>query len=80
MDFFLGVQLHFTIDLRDSICAGINSKNFYLHYTYCTNEKQQIPLSFYPRWGTVGAGTSTRASASPLKNTKKPLISYEISG
>lgn len=28
-------------------------------------------LNFTPRWGTVGAGTSTRASANPPKKYKK---------
>ena len=48
---------------------GYQSK-FYFHYTHCTNEKQQILLSFYPRWGTVGAGVPIRASSNPLKIQK----------
>lgn len=56
--------------LQYSIRAGINSKNFYCHYTYRTNEKQQILLSFYPRWGTIGARAPIFIPLNPLKSTK----------
>ena len=59
--------------------AKINSKNFYLHYTYCTNEKQQIPLSFYPRWGTIGARAPIRTSPNSPK-VQKTADFNEIGG
>lgn len=58
--------------LQYSIRAGINSKNFYCHYTYRTNENQQIPLSFYPRWGTIGARAPIFVPLNPLK-AQKPV-------
>lgn len=49
---------------------GNKFKNFYCHYTYRTNENQQIPLSFYPRWGTIGARAPIFVPLNSLKITK----------